>query len=138
MVDEDLNITEIIDWQMARTVPRREAIALSLVSADVRALCGGEVSLSTNDLALRNAVYETSEGMAHQMGDEKVRRFFWGLGLETQWAYALPLANALLQIFGIEQGWDEWKEVAIKQYGDDERLEALMRKSSGVTQSDRQ
>ncbi|KAL9945676.1 hypothetical protein D7B24_005030 [Verticillium nonalfalfae] len=137
MVDEDLNITGTIDWQMARTVPRREAFALSLVSADMRALCDGEVSLSTSDLALRNAVYETSEGMAHQMGDEKVRRFFWGLRLETQWVYALPLANALLQMFGIEQGWDEWKEVAIKQYGDDERLEALVRTSSGVSQSDR-
>src|SRR5690606_16988540 len=33
MVDEDLNITGIIDWQMARIVPRREAFALSLVSA---------------------------------------------------------------------------------------------------------
>ncbi|KAG7131701.1 hypothetical protein HYQ46_009637 [Verticillium longisporum] len=137
MVDEDLNITGIIDWQMARTVPRREAFALSLVSADMRALCGGEVSLSINDLAFRNAVYETSEGMAHQMGDEKVRRFFWGLGLETQWAYALPLANALLRIFGIEQGWDEWREVAMKQYGDEERLETLLRISSGGTQHDK-
>lgn len=52
LVDEELNITGIIDWQMARVVPRREAFGLSLVSADMRALCDGDVSLSAEDIAL--------------------------------------------------------------------------------------
>lgn len=60
-----------------------------------------------------------------------MRRFFWGLGLEPKWAYALPLANAILQVFGVEQGWDEWKEVALKRYEGDERLKALVEESSG-------
>jgi aminoglycoside phosphotransferase (APT) family kinase protein len=77
MVDEDLNITGIIDWQMARIVPRREAFALSLVSADMRALCDGNVSLSTKDIALSNALREKESGLASYTGDEKVRRFFW-------------------------------------------------------------
>uniref|UniRef100_A0A8H7K195 Aminoglycoside phosphotransferase domain-containing protein n=1 Tax=Bionectria ochroleuca TaxID=29856 RepID=A0A8H7K195_BIOOC len=80
MVDEDLNITGIIDWQMARIVPRREAFALSLVSADMRALCGGDVSLSTKDLELSNALREKGAWLASYTGDEKVRRFFWGFG----------------------------------------------------------
>ncbi|RMZ81076.1 hypothetical protein DV738_g2395, partial [Chaetothyriales sp. CBS 135597] len=129
MVDENLNITGIIDWQMARVVPRREAFALSLVSADMRALCEGNVSLSTQDVALRNALREKEEGvgrLASHMGDEKVRRFFWGLGLEPEWAYALPLANAILQVFGVEQGWGEWRELALKRYEGDERLKALL------------
>lgn len=33
MVDDDLNITGIIDWQMARVVPAREAFGPSLVTA---------------------------------------------------------------------------------------------------------
>ncbi|KAK7701484.1 hypothetical protein SLS64_010228 [Diaporthe eres] len=53
LVDEDLNITGIIDWQMARVVPRGEAFGLSLVSADMRALCDGDVSLSAEDIAVR-------------------------------------------------------------------------------------
>jgi len=126
LVDQDLNITGIIDWQMARVVPRREAFALSLVSADMRALCEGNNSLSTNDVALRNTLREKASGLAGHMGDERVRRFFWGLGLEAEWAFALPLANAILQVFGVEQGWDEWRESALKQYEDDERLEALV------------
>jgi hypothetical protein len=133
MVDEDLNITGIIDWQMARIVPRREAFALSLVSADMRALCGGDVSLSTKDLELSNALREKGAWLASYTGDEKVRRFFWGLGLEPNWAYALPLTNAILRVFGFEQGWDEWKEVALKRYEGDERLKVLMEESSGST-----
>lgn len=131
MVDEDLNITGIIDWQMARVVPRREAFALSLVSADMRALCDGIVSLGAKDLELSNALSEKGVGLARYTGDEKVRRFFWGLGLESDWDCALPLANAILQVFGVEQSWDEWKEIALKRYKGDERLKALAEKSSG-------
>ncbi|KAI1269963.1 hypothetical protein F5Y18DRAFT_372108 [Xylariaceae sp. FL1019] len=131
MVDEDLNITGIIDWQMARIVPRREAFALSFVSADMGALCDGHISLGAQDVALRNAVHEKAPGLASHMGNEKVRRFFWGLGLETKWVYALPLANAILGIFGVKQGWDGWKEIALKQYAGDVRLEAVMEGASG-------
>lgn len=67
------------------------------------------------------------DDLARQPGEEeKVRRFFWGLGLEPEWAYALPLANTILQAFGVEQGWDEWKEMALKRYEGDERLKALI------------
>lgn len=132
MVDEDLNITGIIDWQMARVVPRREAFALSLVSADMGALCNGNISLSENDVALSNALREKGPGLASYMEDERVRRFLWGLGLESEWDYALPVANAILQIFGSKLSWDEWKEVALKRYGSDERLKALVEKASGT------
>lgn len=131
MVDEDLNIIGVIDWQMARIVPRSEAFALSLVSADMRAFCEGNVSLSTNDIALRSALREKGSALASAMGDEKVRRFFWGLGLESEWALALPLANAILQVFGVQQGWDEWKDVALKRYKDEERLKGLLIGSPG-------
>lgn len=130
MVDKDLNITGIIDWQMARIVPRQEAFALSLVSADMSALCDGNVSLSKEDIALRNALREKRPELASYMGDEKVRRFFWGLGLEPKWAYALPLANAILAVFGVECGWDEWKEIALKRYERDVRLKALVEEHS--------
>lgn len=83
LVDKDLNITGIIDWQMARIVPRREAFGLSLVSADIGAFCDGKVALGQKDIALSTAMREKGPGLANQTGDEKVRRFFWGLGLEA-------------------------------------------------------
>lgn len=42
LVDEQLNITGIIDWQIARIVPRHEAFRPSLVTADMNALCNGK------------------------------------------------------------------------------------------------
>ncbi|KAK1772146.1 hypothetical protein QBC33DRAFT_574830 [Phialemonium atrogriseum] len=116
---------------MARIVPRREAFALSLVSAVMRALCDGDVSLSAKDVALSNTLRKKGARLASYTEDEKVRRFFWGLGLEPEWACALPLANAILQVFGVEQSWDEWKEVALKRYEGDERLKALVEARSG-------
>ncbi|KAH0425471.1 piwi domain-containing protein [Colletotrichum camelliae] len=120
MVDEQTNIVGIVDWQMARVVPRREAFALSLISADMGALCDGKVSLSAKDVALADALREKSARLAECMGDEKMRRFFWGLGLEHDWTFALPLAKAILQVFGVEQGWDEWREEQLRECKSDE------------------
>ncbi|KAK1561602.1 uncharacterized protein LY79DRAFT_574036, partial [Colletotrichum navitas] len=130
MVDEDLNITGIIDWQMARVVPRREAFALSLISADMGALCTGNVSLSAKDIELSNAMIEKRVVLPEHMVDEKARRFFWGLGHESKWEYALPLANAILRIFGANQVWDDWRKAALKRYESDGRLRALLKQSS--------
>lgn len=126
LVDDDLNITCIIDWQMARVVPRREAFGLSLVSADMRTLCDGDVSLSAEDVALGDALNNEIPGTGSFTKDERVRRFLWGLGFESKWVYALPLANAILQVFGVEQGWDEWKKCSLERYQSDERLTALV------------
>lgn len=127
LVDENLNITGIIDWQMARVVPRREAFGPSLVTADMNALCDGKVSTSLYDVALAGALRERgSPELASCMVDEKVRRFFWGLALETEWSYALPLANAILEIFGVDQDWTTWRETALSEYETDERLKALV------------
>lgn len=126
MVDEDFNITGIIDWQMARVVPRREAFGLSLVSADMRALCQGNVSLSKEDVALGNAISEEIPGTEAFTKDERVRRYLWGLGLESKWEYALPLAQAILQILGVQKGWEEWKKSSLERHGTDERLKTLL------------
>lgn len=56
MVDENFNITGIIDRQMARIVPSREAFALSLVSADMGAFCNGNILFSVKDLELSYAL----------------------------------------------------------------------------------
>lgn len=127
MVDQDSNITGIIDWQMARIVPRREAFSLALASADMTAFGGGDDSLSGEDVALADAVRDKRPELARVMGDGKMRRFLWGLGLEAEWAYALPIADAILRTFGVEQDWDEWENVALRQYAGDRYLKALLK-----------
>lgn len=127
LVDDDLHITGIIDWQMARVVPRREAFGPSLVTADMNALCGGKVSLSADDVALADALRRRGlSRMTSCAVDEKVRRFFWGLALESEWENALPLANAILQVFGVSQDWAQWRETALEGYKTDGRLKGLL------------
>ncbi|KAL6896375.1 hypothetical protein GGI43DRAFT_428956 [Trichoderma evansii] len=104
LVDDDLHITGIIDWQMARLV-----------------------SLSADDVALTDALRQKGlSWMASCAVDEKARRFFWGLALESEWVNALPLAIAILEVFGASQDWAQWRETELKEYETDERLRGLV------------
>ncbi|KAL7955738.1 hypothetical protein V8C34DRAFT_326895 [Trichoderma compactum] len=126
-VDDDLHITGIIDWQMARVVPRCEAFGPSLITADMDALCTGKVSLSADDVALTDALRQTGlSWMTSSVVDEKARRFFWGLALESEWSNALPLAVAILEAFGIQQDWVRWRDRALNEYDTDECLKSLV------------
>lgn len=130
MVDEALNITGIMDWQMARVVPRSEAFGPSLVTAAMCALCHGKVSLSGNDLTLAEVLREKG---AHDLAeltaaDEKAGRFFWGLPNESEWKYAMPLAKAILTAFGEGEviDWPRWKKEALEKCKTDARLSRLV------------
>jgi aminoglycoside phosphotransferase (APT) family kinase protein len=127
LIDENFNITGIIDWEMARTVPRSEAFGPSLVTADMNDLCAGKVCLTENDQILARELGKLSPQLADCSVDEKARRFFWGLALEPDWADAKPLAVAILTVFGVDQRWEEWREHALKRYGGDGRLQRLLR-----------
>lgn len=92
----------------------------------MNALCGGEVSLTTDDVALIDALRQKGlSWMTSCAADEKARRLFWGLALESEWSDALPLAIAILQVFGVSQDWAQWRETALKEYESDERLKGL-------------
>lgn len=119
MVDPELNIVGMIDWQMARVVPVSEAFGPSLVTADMDSLCNGKNGLTSKDRLLpdilrRKGVVELANIMCTH---DKVRRFMWGLGAETEWEYAMPLATALLEAFGAgtEVDWGEMEGEAVAQ-----------------------
>ncbi|KAK6858672.1 Protein kinase-like domain [Apiospora arundinis] len=125
LIDDDYNIIGVIDWQMARTVPAREAFGPSLVSADMESLCGGHVSLSDADQEL--IINLDKHGIdCRNLRDEKSRRFFWGLALEPEWECALPLAQAILETFGVEEDWEVWKARMLDNYQQDAALKHLL------------
>ncbi|KAG9247268.1 hypothetical protein BJ878DRAFT_580844 [Calycina marina] len=95
LVDDQMNITGIIDWQMGRVVPRREAFGPSLVTADVRNWCPS--SLSANDVVLVD-----------------ILELVWGLECMPWWEQALSLANAILRAFGVDEDWSQLEEAALK------------------------
>lgn len=129
LVDDNFEITGLIDWQMARVVPRCEAFWPSLVTASMSTMCSGKVSLSVDDVALADALRQKGlSKLPNGIVDEKVRRFFWGLALESEWSYALPSANAVLQVFGADQDWTVWRATALKKYETDGRLQRLLQR----------
>ncbi|KAJ6779552.1 hypothetical protein PWT90_05176 [Aphanocladium album] len=56
LLEAYFNITGVIDWQMARVMPRREAFEPSLITANMAAPRSGKVSLSADDVALADAL----------------------------------------------------------------------------------
>jgi aminoglycoside phosphotransferase (APT) family kinase protein len=131
MVDEELNIVGVIDWQMARSAPANEAFGPSLVTADMNSLCGGKYGLTIKDRLLADILRQKGAAkLADIMFDnEKVRRFIWGLGAETDWKYAAPQAKAILEVFGggKSPGWEEWREKELQMRHGDARLKNLIR-----------
>ncbi|KAK3941730.1 hypothetical protein QBC46DRAFT_458073 [Diplogelasinospora grovesii] len=92
-VDENLHITGVIDWQMARVVPPQEAFGPSLATADMSAL--------VDDVALADALEERGSDLLSWLvvwSPMKEREdSFGGLALEPKWSYALPLAKCNTQ-----------------------------------------
>jgi aminoglycoside phosphotransferase (APT) family kinase protein len=75
LLDDDFNITGIIDWQMARVAPAVEAFGPSLVSCDTGALWRGRLSLSVDDVALADTLREKGHrDLARWMGMRTKRR----------------------------------------------------------------
>jgi len=81
LVDKNLNITGIIDWQFARTVPSAEAFGPSYVTADLDALYSGNTGVTDDDRLLANALRNrgANELASYAADNEVMRRFHHGL-----------------------------------------------------------
>ncbi|GAB1207380.1 hypothetical protein APSETT445_006096 [Aspergillus pseudonomiae] len=126
MVDDELNIVGIIDWQMARVVPANEAFGPSLVTAEIGDIYNGVSSLTVHDHALARFLKAKGEDdLADIMSkDEKLRRFFFGLDVDFSWNETLLLIRGIGAAFGMDKNTDRkvWKTDMLDQHMHDERL----------------
>ena len=120
----------IIDWQMARMVPAIEALGPSLVTADMSAIYSGESCVTTYDRSLAHYLREKgARDFAGLMsGDERLRRFFFGLDVDFPWDEALVLVRGVWAAFGGEGylDWGVWKMVLLRERGHDGRLQQII------------
>lgn len=74
MVDDELNVVGIIDWQMTRLVPASEAFGPSLVTAGMDDIYNGVSSLTVHDHALARCLKaKRADGLADIMSrDERL------------------------------------------------------------------
>ncbi|KAE8342169.1 hypothetical protein BDV24DRAFT_150654 [Aspergillus arachidicola] len=119
MVDDELNITGIIDWQMPSVVPASEAFRLSLVTAEMGDIYNGESSLTIHDHALSRSLNEKGAAdLADIMSrDERLRIFFFGLDVDIPWHEALLLIWGIWAAFGVDKNidWKAWKVDILEQ-----------------------
>ena len=130
MVDDELNIVGIIDWQMARVVPASEAFGPSLVTAEMSDIYNGLSSLTTHDRALARFLKAKGEDdLADMMSkDERLRRFFFGLDVDFPWDETLLLIRGIWAAFGMDRNtnWKAWKTGMLEQHIHDERLKKII------------
>ncbi|KAI9668714.1 MAG: hypothetical protein M1817_005198 [Caeruleum heppii] len=137
MVDDDLNITGIIDWQMPRVVPAAEAFGPSLVNVNMQDFCSGKVILSERDLALaaclrEGAMPQLAETMSR---DETLRHFFFELEPGLSLEMTLPFVRGLWTAFGIDgaaTNWETWMRDAMVIYHDGRGLKRIIRRRDSV------
>ncbi|KAI5804474.1 hypothetical protein EDC01DRAFT_643569 [Geopyxis carbonaria] len=134
MVDDDLNITGVIDWQRSRVVPFNEAFGPSLVTADMEDMYDGVSGLTVEDEELAEILREKgAEELADVMArDEKLRRFFFVSDIDcTKWEDMYPLVKGIWAVFGLDEKteWKSWKKQALKTWKDDSRLKSLIKSS---------
>lgn len=110
MVDDALNFTCIIDWQMARVVPASEAFGPSLVTANMANIYDGVSFLTIHDHELVR--FLKAKGATDLAGlmtkDEKLRRFLFGLDVHLPWDESLLLVRGIWAAFGVDKDTD-WK-----------------------------
>lgn len=136
LVDDDFQITGIIDWTFARTVPAYEAFGPSLMSANTTDIFNGNPGLSEEDKALGQEIRRRRASYCYFESDD-MRRFLFGpgIGLGLTKSEAFNNFRALVVTFeGVMPEQQEWRETNLSKWIDDYQLLSLCQSvSEGVS-----
>ncbi|KAI0114014.1 hypothetical protein GGR51DRAFT_556511 [Nemania sp. FL0031] len=128
LVDDNFQITGIIDWSFARIVPAYEVFGPSLTSANTSNLFNGVPKLSEEDQILRQEL-QRHESLHCYFESDYMRRFLFGLGM------GLPLTkDESLNVFrGLVTtfhnpipDWQEWRRASLMKWRDGAQLAMLL------------
>lgn len=131
LVNDDFNITGVIDWSFARTVPAYEAFGPSLITADMDDILTGRAGPTTRDRLLAQALHTRGSPWARfAQGADRVRRlsFAPGMGMNLSWDEALNVFRGIIATVSdvvVEFEWEGWRKCRMAQWADDERLTML-------------
>ncbi|KAK4983105.1 hypothetical protein LTR50_007414 [Elasticomyces elasticus] len=109
LVDDNFNITGIIDWSFARTVPAYEAFGPSLVTADMDDVLNGRARLSEQDKLLGQALQAEKSSLApFAQSVDQVRRFTFalGMGMNLSWDEALDVFKGIIATLD-DKAWEK-------------------------------
>ncbi|KAJ5569973.1 uncharacterized protein N7459_009403 [Penicillium hispanicum] len=132
LVDDEYNITGIIDWTYARIVPAFEAFGPSLLTADMGDLYDGKAGRSGRDNLMAEILQNRDQHLGRMAyGPDLVRRFSFGLGMgmNLSWDEAKALFQGIISTatsISLSLDWDVWRRDRLYQWADDSRLQALL------------
>ena len=140
LVDKNFEITGIIDWTFARTVPAYEAFGPSLVSANNNHLFSGKPGLSDDDVRVGRAMQRQGGPSSYAQSDE-IRRYLFGLGIglgltkEEVWDVFRAIIITLKGSDSIAIDLQQWRQAMLSKWASDSRLIALLNRKSSSTES---
>lgn len=133
LVDEDHNLTGIIDWEWAYTAPSALAFNSPIGLLDVAQFYDG-----INDICDDEAVFATlleekgrPDIAAHVRAGRVQHRFAFCCGYNLDdWDGFLGLFRGLREAVKVDDGlgWSDWRDVALSRYQEDEGLRKLLAK----------
>lgn len=138
LVDDEYNITGIIDWTFARTVPAFEAFAPSLLTADMDDMFNGKAGRSSKDNIMAEELQSRDNGLGRiAKGPDLVRRLSFGLGMgmNLSWEEANALFQGVISTatgIHVNISWEVWCQNRLHQWTDDSRLKALLHRHMGT------
>ncbi|RMZ84189.1 hypothetical protein DV738_g604, partial [Chaetothyriales sp. CBS 135597] len=131
LVDEDFNITGIIDWEWAYTAPPAHAF-----NSPIGLLSVGDFYDGVNDLGDDEIVFAR---LLEEKGHQDLAAFVWNGRIQHRFAFCcgydladwsgfLGLFRGLRDAVKVDEGldWDEWKTVALHRYKEDAGLQLLL------------
>ncbi|KAH8102254.1 hypothetical protein BXZ70DRAFT_891049 [Cristinia sonorae] len=134
LIDEDMNIVGIIDWEWAQTCPKAEAFSSTLCIISTPDYNEGNNALGVEELqfadilqskgALELAGYVRSSRLAHRLTQ------CIGSDMDDKASFSRAfkgLRQALNGATESSQSWPSWKRYALKKYENDQYLQEIVK-----------
>lgn len=137
LIDDDYNITAIIDWEWAYTAPKPVAFNSPIGLLPVNDFYNGDNDIGKDEVAFAQLLEEKGRSDLGKIvrNGRLIHRFNFYCAYDLgDWDGFLGLFFGLLKGLGYEGDldWETWKGEALKRYREDDRLQQLI----GVTRSD--
>ncbi|WPG97344.1 Hypothetical protein R9X50_00011800 [Acrodontium crateriforme] len=131
LVDDDYNITGIIDWEWSYTAPVELAFNSPIMLLPVARFYNGEQSICEEEEYFASCLKSKgTEQLAKAVKAGRIQHFFsfccgYDLG---DWTGFLGLFQGLRDAAGIDEdiAWDQWRMKALRRYESDEGLQFVL------------
>lgn len=131
LVDDDYNITAIVDWEWAHTDPKSRAFISPLMLLPVKDFYDGVNNTGDDELIFAQLLEEKGHrDLAEIVRNGRVLHrfeFCWGYNFHD-WQGFLGLFQGFRKATGVDGDleWEAWREKALGKYKDDNQLKGLI------------